>query len=51
MQRIIDEVRPGTIASAQQIPTYAHLDFTWGVDAHQLVYANVVQLLQKYNPL
>eukprot|EP01118_Nematostelium_gracile_P011680 TRINITY_DN417_c0_g1_i1.p1 TRINITY_DN417_c0_g1~~TRINITY_DN417_c0_g1_i1.p1 ORF type:complete len:114 (-),score=27.42 TRINITY_DN417_c0_g1_i1:16-357(-) len=29
--------------------TYEHLDFTWGVNAHELIYPDVVQLAQKYS--
>jgi len=29
--------------------TYEHLDFTWGVNAHKLIYPSVVQLAQKYS--
>jgi len=29
-------------------PTYNHLDFVWGVDAHKLVYPKVMALIRKY---
>jgi len=28
--------------------SYAHMDFVWGLDAHQLIYPNVTLLAQKY---
>jgi lysosomal acid lipase/cholesteryl ester hydrolase len=30
------------------VPSYMHLDFTWGLDAHTLVYADVIQLCTQY---
>jgi lysosomal acid lipase/cholesteryl ester hydrolase len=30
-------------------PTYEHLDFTWGENAHQLIYPQVVDLAKKYS--
>jgi hypothetical protein len=51
VQRIIDEMRPGVIVSAQEQSNFAHLDYTWGVDAHTYVYSGVVSLMAKYNPL
>jgi len=30
-------------------PTYEHLDFTWGIDAHTKIYPSVIQLAQKYS--
>jgi hypothetical protein len=30
---------------------FAHLDYTWGEDAHTFVYSGVVQQLAKYNPV
>jgi len=32
------------------IPSYDHLDFVWGVNAHQLIYPDVLRLLKKFNP-
>lgn len=51
VQRIIDETRPGVIVSAQEQGNFAHLDYTWGVDAHTYVYSGVLDLMAKYNPL
>lgn len=51
VQRILDETKPGVVVYTSQIPDYAHLDFTWGVNANTVVYANVVSVLGKYNPL
>ncbi|PRP79214.1 lysosomal acid lipase/cholesteryl ester hydrolase-like [Planoprotostelium fungivorum] len=31
-------------------PTYDHLDFVWGVDAHKLIYPDLLRLIKKYNP-
>lgn len=29
-------------------PSYEHLDFVWGMDAHVLIYPSIKRLLQKY---
>jgi len=33
----------------QYVEDYSHLDFVWGVDAAQVIYPNVLSLLQKYS--
>ena len=30
-------------------PSYEHLDFVWGMDAHILIYPSVKRLLQRYS--
>lgn len=32
-----------------QEATYAHLDYTWGEDAHTLIYPDILKLLKQYN--
>jgi pimeloyl-ACP methyl ester carboxylesterase len=32
------------------IPSYNHIDFIWALTANQLIYADVVNLMQKYHP-
>lgn len=44
-------VLTGVVVYTSQVKTFAHLDFTWGEDANTLVYADVLKLIQKYNPL
>jgi len=51
VQRILEETKPGVIVYTSQLPTFAHLDYTWAVNANTMVYADLVTLLGKYNPL
>ena len=51
VQRILEETKPGVVVYSAQQQSFAHLDYTWGEDAHTYVYANVVNLLAHYNPL
>lgn len=51
VQRIIDETAAGVVVYASQVADFAHMDFTWGEDANTQVYANVMALINKYNPL
>lgn len=43
-------VGAGVIVASPQ-STFAHMDFTWGEDANSVVYADMIQLVAKYNPL
>lgn len=38
------------IVFVNEQPTYAHLDFVWGVNAKDLIYPSVVKLLNQYAP-
>jgi len=51
VQRILEETKPGVVVYSAMQNNFAHLDYTWGVDAHQYVYAGVVNIMQHYNPL
>jgi hypothetical protein len=37
------------VKTHQQISGFAHMDFTWSYDAAELVYPQVIQLLNKFN--
>lgn len=50
VKRLIAALPPTTIVDHLNIPQYDHIDFTWGLNAPQLVYPRVIQLLQKYAP-
>ena len=40
---------PGECIVYQQVsPSYAHLDYTWAMNANTEIYGNVVMLLEKY---
>lgn len=38
----------GYLKFHKNIPYYSHLDFIWGVDVANMVYADVVSLAQKF---
>lgn len=40
----------GTVVYARQEPSYQHVDFTWGVDAAQKIYPDLLDLLRRYLP-
>lgn len=42
------EIRPDIVVDWQIINEYAHLDFTWGVDAHVRLYPRIIRLLQAF---
>ena len=44
---LLDTLRPRTVVYAQQYPGMAHLDFTWGVRAHETVYPDAIRLLRE----
>ena len=37
------------VACRTNIDYYDHLDFIWGIDAHKVVYQDIVHLFWKYN--
>ena len=37
------------IACHTNIDYYDHLDFIWGIDAHKVVYQDIIHLFWKYN--
>jgi len=46
--RLINELPPNLIVYQEEIDYYAHLDFTWGLDAGTTVYQTVLELLEQY---
>jgi len=48
VDRLVSELAPGVLVKRVNIPTYAHLDFSWGVDANTLVYADLMKVLEDY---
>lgn len=50
VKRIREEMNPERIIHVQLQPLYAHMDFTWAMNAHDEVYRDVVRLLQEFNP-
>lgn len=41
---------PGAVAYSQFVPSYEHIDFTWGIDARERVYPPLLRLLQRHHP-
>jgi len=39
----------GALVSRINVPSYAHLDFTWAEDAHMKIYPDMLALLHKFN--
>ena len=39
---------PGVVVAAHEEPSYEHMDFCWGDNAHELVYSRVLDLLGAY---
>lgn len=48
VQVLIDQLPDSTVVAAQQINGFAHLDFVWGMDAHSLVYAPLIKLMDSH---
>eukprot|EP00658_Telonema_sp_P-2_P083833 TRINITY_DN9179_c0_g1_i10.p1 TRINITY_DN9179_c0_g1~~TRINITY_DN9179_c0_g1_i10.p1 ORF type:complete len:222 (-),score=73.20 TRINITY_DN9179_c0_g1_i10:415-1080(-) len=48
VEQIVHQLPTKTLVNHTVTGTYAHLDYTWGVDANQLVYPKVLDLLSKY---
>lgn len=48
--KIKEQMNPSKIVHEFNIDEYEHMDFIWGLDAHQKLYPDVVELLQKYSP-
>ena len=45
---LVSQIPPHLIVHQQTIPSYNHMELVWGLDAHQLVYESVVQLVKKH---
>jgi hypothetical protein len=39
----------GTVVFACEYPNTAHLDFTWGKHAHEVVYPDILRLLRTFD--
>ena len=39
---------PGVVIAAHEEPSYEHMDFCWGNNAHELVYPRVLEVLGAY---
>ena len=48
---LMQRLSPGTLVFSKKIPGYAHLDYTWSVDAHTQIYEDILQLVHQYNPV
>jgi len=46
---MIQELPPKIVVQNLFIPSYAHLDFTWGSDANKFVYSEVLKQISKFN--
>ena len=42
---LMSHLSPQALVKKVEIPSYAHLDFTWGVDANTYVYKDLMQVL------
>jgi len=50
VQIILQQVPKSTIIYNQMFPNYSHNDFSWGMNAHLLLYPTVISLTKKYSP-
>lgn len=48
VQKIIAQAPAENIVFTSYQEHYAHLDYVWAVDAHRVIYGDVVRLLKKY---
>ena len=48
---LMKELPSENIIFSKRIESYAHLDFTWAANAKEMVYDDLMKLLQEYNPL
>lgn len=39
---------PGVVIATHEEPSYEHLDFCWGSNAHEQVYSRVLEVLSAY---
>lgn len=38
---------PSNSTFSNIVPDYAHLDYVWGVDAYELIYKDIIQVLER----
>jgi len=49
IERLRSEVHPDVIVEVKTLPTYGHVDFTWAIDAHELLYPSVLSVISSYS--
>lgn len=47
--RLLGGLRPEIVVGQSYQASFAHLDYTWGVDANELVYKDALRMIAKYN--
>ena len=45
MDQLVSELAPGVLVKRVNVATYAHLDFTWAMDANVVVYKDLMAVL------
>jgi len=48
VKRLTAELPAGAVVYSKFVPSYEHLDFTWGIDARRVIYGDVLTVLQSY---
>lgn len=48
VQHMISEMTPSSIVYQEEVTSYGHADFVWGLDATEKVYNTVLSLIAKY---
>ena len=48
MATLTAALAPGVVVASHQEPSYEHMDYTWGENAHALVYPQILALLLTY---
>ena len=45
VDQLVSELAPGVLVKRVNVATYAHLDFTWAMDANVVVYKDLMAVL------
>ena len=48
---LTEALSPQALAFVSVQQSYAHLSFTWGTDAHLVLYPTLLKLLRQYTPI
>jgi len=48
VQRLISELNPSLIKYQTEISYYEHMDFVWGMDAHTVLYPQIISLFEEF---